>query len=116
MSVPSISELRHQVQEAAEPLEHPTKPGYHNVSDTTNTRLRDPQTGFSVPHKYGKVVYFDGGAVGIKNGGKFLVARGTDHNDSVWALAQKLGFVDYGPKVTVDEVDADAFKALQTKQ
>lgn len=106
MSVPNVRELRRQVQEAAEQLEHPTKTGYHNVEQ--NIRLANK------PHKYGKVIYFDGGAVGIKNGGKFLVARGTDHDESIWALAQKLGFVEYGPTVTVDEVSADEFKALST--
>jgi hypothetical protein len=106
MSIPTVSELRRQVSEAAEPLEHPTKRGYHNVE--ANVRLAN------LPHKYGKVVYFDGGAVGIKTGGKLLVARGADHDESMWALAQKLGFVDYGPEVTVDEVSADDFKVLQT--
>jgi len=106
MTVPSVAELRRKVSEAAEPLEHPTKTGYHNVEQ--NIRLANK------PHKYGKVVYFDGGAVGIKNDGKLLVARGSDHGDSIWALAQHLGFVDFGPDVTVDEVTADEFKALQT--
>jgi hypothetical protein len=106
MSVPNVADLRRKVGEAAEPLDHPTKTGYHNVEQ--NIRLANK------PHKYGKVVYFDGGAVGIKNGGKFLVARGDDHDESLWALAQHLGFVDYGPEATVDEVTADEFKTLQT--
>jgi hypothetical protein len=116
MTVPTVAQLRRQVQEAVDPLEHPTKPGYHNVSGGTNQRLADKETGFSVPHKYGKMTYREGGWVLVKHDGKYLVARGDDHDDSVWALARRLGFVDYGPDVTVDEVTADEFKRLQTSK
>jgi hypothetical protein len=106
MTVPTVAQLRKQLQDAAEPLGHPTKDGYHNVEQ--NVRLAN------VPHKYGKVVYFGGGAVGLLTGGEYLVARGEDHDSSVWALAKHLGLVDFGPDVTVDVVSGADFKKLQT--
>lgn len=108
MSIPTAGQLRRWVQEAAEPLGHPTKDGYYNVE--ANIRLAN------LPHKYGRVVYQEGGAVGVLHDGVYLVARGADHDESIWALAQYMGYVDYGPEVAVEEVSGAEFKTFQTSK
>jgi hypothetical protein len=62
------------------------------------------------------VVYQGGGAVGGLFNGEYLVARGSDHDESIWALAAHLGFVGYGPDVAIDVVSGADFKSFQTSQ
>lgn len=97
-------ELRALVTKAAKPLTHPWKT-YNNVEINTRLLGRD--------HGYGSLVYVEGGNVAGKFGTlkapRYLVARGSDYAESIWALARELGFVDFGPDVEVEEVDAGWF-------
>jgi hypothetical protein len=88
MSIPTYAELRRAVDEAAEPIEHPTK---------------GPDA------KYGKVVYVEGGEVIVKVDDTYLSAKGEDHAESVWALAYKLRLTSYDPAVAVKQITRDEF-------
>jgi hypothetical protein len=94
----NAAELRRKVTEAATPLDHPWKT--YDVS--TAPRLEGKK------HKYGRLVYSDG-AVGGLFGGRYLIARGSNDDVSVWALARELGLIDWGPPAEVEEVDAGWF-------
>lgn len=100
-------ELRAAVRAAAKPITHPYK-RYNNVG--VNTRL------LGVDHPFGPLVYIEGGAVtgkfGTLKAPRYLVARGSDHDESIWALARELGIIDFGPDVEVEEVDAGWFWLL----
>jgi hypothetical protein len=91
MSIPTYQELRRALDKRANKLTHPTK----------GTSME--------PHKYGSVVYFEGGHVGLKANGKYYIAEGEDHQDSVMALAHELGITSLDPGVTVNEVDGGHF-------
>ena len=100
----TYQELRREVTAAAKPVTHPWKT-YHNTD--VNPRLAGKE------HPYGSLVYVEGGAVAGKFGTvkapRYLVARGKDHEESIWALAKELGLVDFGPDVEVEEIDAGWF-------
>ena len=101
--------LRAALNELARPLGHPTKGVY-------TYGLHEGQQ-----HKYGRVVYREGGEVGLLTARpkRYLIARGTNHEDSVRQLAYELqpvvkdkdGNVYLHPNVgvQVDEVDAGHF-------
>jgi hypothetical protein len=98
---PTPAMIRQAVANAADPIDHPFKGGYHNVG--ANVRLAGQR------NPYGPLVYSDG-AVGGRFGGHYLIARGAESDLSLWALALKLGLVSFGPAdVRVDEVDAGWF-------
>lgn len=94
-----IADLRRQVSDAATDLSHPWKT--YDVS--TAPRLQGKQ------HPFGRLVYGEDGAVGGLFAGHYLIARGSNSDDSIWALALRQGFIDWGPPVRVDEVDAGWF-------
>lgn len=102
MSIPSYAELRASLTAAAESLEHPTK---EPITD---------RRGRAKPHKYGRVVYFDGGAVGMKYDGDLLIAEGADHQDSVLALAYRIGATSLNNGVVVQKVSAEEFRRRST--
>lgn len=89
MTIPTFSSLRRLVADAADPLDHPTK---------------------GRGAKYGKVVYIDGGHVGARINGRYLIAEGDDHQDSVLALAHKLGATPLDPHVPIVELDREEFR------
>ena len=99
----TIQELRAAVRQAAKPIGHPFKT-YNNVG--LNTRL------LGVDHKFGPLVYIEGGAVegkfGTLKAPRYLIAHGETHDESIWGLAKALGVVDYGPD-NVEEIDAGTF-------
>lgn len=97
----SATELRGKIIERADLLDHPYKAAFHNVQ--ANIRLAGQTP------KMGRLIYGEGGAVGGRFDGVYLIARGSDHNISIWALAQHLGIIDWGPPADVDEVDAGWF-------
>lgn len=90
MSIPSYADLRRAVSDAATDLPHPTK---------------------GDGHRYGRVVYFDGGHVGARIGGSHWIAEGGDHQDSILALAHFIGATPLDPKVTVRKVAETQFVA-----
>lgn len=91
--IPSITELRRAVAEAATPLDHPTKVD----ADGTPLPLRS------------SVLVFDGGHVGVLVGGEYVIAEGESYDESIWALAHRLGAVDFGPDVRVTAVEPSTF-------
>jgi hypothetical protein len=96
MTFPSYAELRLAVQQEATRLSHPTKV------------VRDRRLG-EKPHKYGSIVYFEGGHVGVLVKGKYLIAEGDDHQDSILALAHHIGVTQLDNKVKVAKVSAGHF-------
>ena len=97
----SVIELRGQVAERATLLEHPYKTVFFNTDANVRLRGKAPTMG--------RLIYAEGGAVGGLFDGKYLVARGSSHDLSLWALARHLEIIDWGPPVEVDEVDAGWF-------
>jgi hypothetical protein len=96
MNVPTYAQLRAAVNQAAEDLDHPTK-------------VMVDRDGNETPHKYGRVVYFEGGHVGAKIGSQYLIAEGESHELSVWALAHRADATPFDPKVKVQRVSAGHF-------
>lgn len=72
MALASYSEVRAALRVAADVLGHPTKDGRYGAST-------------------GTVVFREGGEVGGSFDGRYLVARGVDHEESAIALAHALG-------------------------
>ena len=103
MSIPVYADLRTFVAGAVDTMTHP----YKGVLDATKKVMLPEEERFE--HRYGKIVYFEGGHVGVKVGDRYLIAEGDDHQDSVWGLAVELGAPVVDPGVTVTEVDASHF-------
>jgi hypothetical protein len=97
----SPAELRAALQVLAADLLHPYKPSY---ALTRLERVREPR-----PHDFGRLVYGGDGSVGGSFEGRYLIARGDNAEDSLYALGHKLGLVTFDVGVTVDEVDAGWF-------
>lgn len=91
--IPTYADLRRALQEVALELGHPTK-----VDADGN------------PGKYGRVVYWEGGDVGVRTGERtYLIGHGDDHQESVWGLAHHLGLTKVDPGVEVEKVTAGHF-------
>ena len=97
----SVAELRSQVAARASLLDHPYKTAYFNTGVNARLEGKTPTMG--------RLIYAEGGAVGGLFDGRYLVARGSSHDISIWALARELEIIDWGPPVEVDEVDAGWF-------
>jgi hypothetical protein len=104
MSVLHYGEARRLLNDAAESMDHP-------FSHEGGTKPADGRW---------RVVNFDGGHVGGRFDGVYLIARGDDHESSVLALCHHLGLRAPHPKdgviavapdvgVEVVEVEADFF-------
>jgi len=99
------------VTNAAEELRHPQKAGY--AADPLSGQLKPRHQGKS--HPYGRVVYIEGGHVAVKIGGKYLIAEGADHEQSMDALAHYIGAQPFDSGVEVREVsEADFYAALRS--
>lgn len=79
--IATYAEVRSALLDAADVLDHPTK--------------QLVKRGVELPHRYGSsrgtVVYRQGGHVGLRSKGAYLVAQGENHELSAFALAHHLG-------------------------
>jgi hypothetical protein len=97
MSLASYAELRRGLIAAADVLAHPTKTAPHSHGIDKGKPVRYGSVN-------GTVVFREGGQVGGRFDGRYLIARGVDHEESVYGLALHLG-VEVRQKQTVDPAD-----------
>ena len=103
-------EARKAVEDAATPLVHPTKNyKYKGAPERVPVGREDGK------HPFGRIVYYGHGDwanyVGAKIDGKYLVAQGDDHEDSIRQLAYHIGASKLDLGVPVEEVDEADFYA-----
>lgn len=101
-----IQQIRAAIADAVDDIPHPTK-------DRQAMGLQRERHG-DVPLRYGRIVYFDGGAVGVCGGGVYRIARGDDHDDSLRQLAYVLRLSEVNLDVPVETVTADEFRQAIT--
>lgn len=99
--IPTQQDLRKQISERATEMTHPTKVRYRYGDIDMDPNAK--------PIGFGRIVYFEGGHVGVLVDHAYLIAEGDDHQDSILALAHHLKMTALDNGVKVSEVTPGHF-------